>query len=279
MRGKLQMIQEQIHTLIDIILAFNMESHLPELVAKHIALQNMIISFQTTDKEINHYFSDEKVADYVKKYQRYCLNLEVYLENLMTDALMKPNRPSEIIRLLRNYYSSIYEVMSKNEIALAGINKSSKVCMVGVGSMPLSMLFMHRFSGASVVGIDKSKKTILSTQKCIEFISQHSPDRYRPDAFSVVPVDGEEFNYANFDVIVLSIHIENKDAVIRRILDTVVDKKRFILLDRKVVGLSQYFYKNNPSHFEKKYFITGDVARSGVISAQALIYHSDQNRG
>ena|SRR3990167_199584 len=274
MHQKLQILKEQIHALIDIIFTLNMESQLPELIAKHIALQNIVNSFQLSEEEISQYFLDKEVEEYIEKYQRYCLNFEIYLENLMTTALIHPQRSSEIIRLLRSYYSSIYEIMSKNEITLANINKNSKVCMVGVGSMPLSMLFIHRFSGANIVGIDKSKETIVSTRQCIAFISEYSPERYHSNAFSIIGADGEEFNYTGFDVIVLSIHIENKDAVIKRILDTTADKNRLILLDRKVAGLCQYFYKNNPINIKNASLLMADSLISGLITTQALAYKS-----
>ena len=56
--------------------------------------------------------------------------------------------------------------------------------MVGGGSMPLSMLFMNRFTGAKIVSIDKSREAVIKAGECINFISQYAPDRYSVDAHS-----------------------------------------------------------------------------------------------
>lgn len=275
MRNKLKNIKEQIHALIDVILFLEIETKLAELVAKHIALQNRIISSQLNNEELEEYFLDEQVKCYVKKYQDYCLDLEIHLENLITKALLSSGPVSDIALFLRHYYSSIYESMTKNEIALSRINKKSKVCMVGIGSMPLSMLFMHRFTGADIVGIDKSSEVISSTQECVEFVSQYAPDRYNHDAFSVIAADGEVFDYEDFDVVILSIHIANKDAVIRRILNT-SNNRNLILLDRGVVGLCQYFYKSNPIDKHNVSLSFVDNVNSGVITTKALFCKTEK---
>jgi hypothetical protein len=268
---KLQKIKKQIHTLMDGSFKLDIKNELPELIAKNITLQNIINSFHLSDKEIFQYLSDKEVKCYIKKYQSHCLDFECYIEQLLSEALTNPQNHSDIIRFLRNYYSNIYEVMVKNEIVLAKVNKHSTVCMVGVGSMPLSMLFMHRFAGSKVVGIDKSKETIQSTKRCIECVSQYAPQRYPFDAFTLWAVDGEGFDYASFDVIVLSIHIENKEAVIKQVLDTVLDKHHLVLLERKVVGLCEYFYKNNSINPGENHLVLGDSTKSGVITTQALM--------
>ena len=74
-------IKSQIHTMIDTIFSLDVNNSLPELISKHIALQNYILSLRLVEAEVNDYLSDHNVKEYMTKYQLYCLDFEICLEN------------------------------------------------------------------------------------------------------------------------------------------------------------------------------------------------------
>lgn len=267
--NRLTAIKNIIHPAIDEILSLDIQKQTPEIYAKQIALQTYVVNLQLSAKMLEKYFSEEDAQIYLLKYQKFCMEYEIYLEELMTQVLTGDIKNNESSRFIRSYYSFIYQVMAKNEIHLSAINANSKVCMIGAGSMPLSILFTHKFSGAHITGIDKITSFAHAGKNFINFMTESKPDLYTKSQMEVLTGDGETFNYQNYDAIILSIHISNKDSVINRILATKSNNKSLTIIDRQTKGLSEYFYKSHPIQHSTALRKTGEVC-SGIITSSAF---------
>ena len=270
MNCKLSLIKDQIHSMIEDTLILDMNKQLPEIFSNHIALQSYVTSLTLTDEEEHDYLLDEEVKEYMNNYQNFCIDYELHLEQLMGNSIVTNECQDKTLRCLRAYYSNFYKILTKNEIYLSSINKNAKVCMVGIGSMPLSMMFINRFSQAHIDGIDKSSQTLYYTQQFIDYLTKKMPVRYSKNDLTIYFADGEKFNYNDYDAVIISIYIANKDRVITQILKSNAKRNKLVIIDRQCEGLSQYFYKNYPitdCHYKQK---LKSKIKSGIITSQIL---------
>ncbi len=127
--------------------------------------------------------------------------------------------------------------LARTEIFLTGMNRDSTVYMVGSGGMPLSVLFMHRFTDARIICLEISEESLQDGRNFCNFLIGQHPDNFRREAIDLRYGDGATFDYGECDIIVLSIHTMNKVEMIQRIIDTAPRDRDVIVVERQVKDL------------------------------------------
>lgn len=64
-------------------------------------------------------------------------------------------------------YSSVYEDVIRDEVALAGIGADDRVVNVGCGPTPFTALLLARATGAQVTGIDRDPRAVSRAQRLV----------------------------------------------------------------------------------------------------------------
>lgn len=173
----------------------------------------------------------------------------------------------------RDYYVGRYRKLVPAEMALCSMNPQIRVCHVGCGAMPLSVLMWHRYSGAVVIGIDRDRQCIERAQQVIE--DKLKSDRtgiYNRDKITATYADGSDFSYEPFDIVVLSSSIQSKASVLERIAST--GRRNLRLLERVPRGLWRYliYWEEHSNPF----FITQKVVETGSLEIRSFALSSSQ---
>lgn len=213
--------------------------------AKTLLVRDYLLSPVLDARETALYLNDESVRAYMKRFQALSLDNEVRFERQMSEVPRAGPTGEGLMLIIKEYYAEIYRVLARTEIFLSGMNGDSAVTMVGTGGMPLSLLFMQHFSGARIVGLDVDAQSLRTGEQFVDFLCERHPSRYRRDAIDVRHADGAEYDYGASDIVILSIHIENKARIIARIVETAPRDRPVIVIERQVQGLGQYFYPNH----------------------------------
>ncbi|WP_153102073.1 nicotianamine synthase family protein [Paraburkholderia hayleyella] len=243
-RTHIEFVKQQIHGWLDELLDAPQGQDLKQSFGKMLTLRNYILSPVLDASEIARYLDDPEVRTYMARYQALCASNEVRFERQMSTLLRQQNDNEALVQIIRGYYADIYRLLARSEIFLSAMNAESTVAMVGSGAMPLSLLFMQRYSGARMIGIDCSATSLACGREYIDFLTAQHPQHFQRAAIALECADGAAFDYGMCDIVVLSIHLPNKRAVIERIIATAPRGRPVVIVERQVQGLGQYFYRN-----------------------------------
>ncbi|RQS12241.1 SAM-dependent methyltransferase [Burkholderia sp. Bp9002] len=237
-------VKAQIHRWIDEMLVSPDRHDLRVWFAKTLLIRDYLLSPVLDAHETERFLRDATVREYMKRFQALSLDNEVRFERQMSDVLRAGPSSEGLLLIVKEYYAEIYRLLARTEIFLSDMSADSTVAMVGSGGMPLSLLFMQSFSGARIVGLDLSEESLRTGERFVDHLCALHPARYRRDAIEMVHADGAAYDYEACDIVILSIHIENKAEIVQRIVETAPRDRRVIVIERQVQGLGQYFYPN-----------------------------------
>jgi hypothetical protein len=243
-RHRVDFVKAQIHRWMDELFETGNRHDLRTFFAKTLFMRDYLLSPILDAHETELYLRDEAVLTYMKRFQQLSLDNEVLFERQMSEVLCRGANGEGLMLIIRDYYAEIYRLLTRTEIFLTGMNGASTVAMVGTGGMPLSLLFMQAFSGARIVGLDINEESLRLGGHFVDFLCEGHPARYHRDAIELNLADGAAYDYGRCDIVILSIHIENKAEIIARIVETAPRERAVIVVERQVQGLGQYFYPN-----------------------------------
>lgn len=243
-RRRIDFVKTQIHRWMDEMFVSPDRHDLRACFAKTLLIRNYLLSPVLDAHETEHFLRDTTVREYMKRFQALSLDNEVRFERQMSDVLRAGPSSEGLLLIIKEYYAEIYRLLARTEIFLSDMSADSTVAMVGSGGMPLSLLFMQSFSGARIVGLDLSEESLRTGERFVDHLCALHPARYRRDAIEMVHADGAAYDYGACDIVILSIHIENKMEIVERIIETAPRDRRVIVIERQVQGLGQYFYPN-----------------------------------
>lgn len=115
------------------------------------------------------------------------------------------------IPLLARLYSRLYDRVIRNEIALAGITHRDWVLNVGCGGVPFTAMQLARIAGAHVWAIDRDERAAQAARRCV-----HSAGLERQ--ITVMALDGTSALPFQFDVAIVALQVEPKEAVLENLL-------------------------------------------------------------
>lgn len=271
MLERIENIKCMTHKLIDDF-EFNCEKISFESISKHIMLQKYLLSQKLNSVNLKNYFANDKVKFYIKKFRELNANHEINIEMIMSDILISgKSELDSVFSFLKTYYSDFYKLLSCNEALIYGSKKIKKICMVGIGTMPLSLLFTQAYSKAKVVGLDISEDAIFNANRFLKFACKTKPEKYSECDFDLYCMDGDSYNYKDVDVVILSIYVKNKHLVLKKILQN-FNEKSLIIIDRGVDGLRNYFYEYYPFDIEENPFRILKCNRTGIINSTGYTF-------
>jgi hypothetical protein len=131
-------------------------------------------------------------------------------------ASSPPGAPDSV----RQAYVDFYRSLTTVEVGAAKADSRTRVCHVGCGPMPLSVLMWHRYSGCRVLGIDRSRRAVETARRVLTHKVRTGPQGGLPPEIRVECLAGEMFDYARFDVVLLSSSVRPKREVLERIAST-----------------------------------------------------------
>lgn len=109
------------------------------------------------------------------------------------------------------YYNGYYSYVKK-EIGLAKIDAKTKVLHIG-GGRPYTAVIITRLTRAQVTVVEIEPEI---RDMAVDYVKQLGLD----DKIDVILADGRDISVAGFDVVILSLSIKSKDAVLRNIFET-----------------------------------------------------------
>jgi hypothetical protein len=242
--NRIEFVKRQLHGWIDELLNSPDRHDLKKSFGKALTIRNYVLSPVLDPHEMEIYLEDPEVQDYMARHQALWADNEMHFEQQMSGILCAENDNEVLVQIIKEYYANIYRALTCTEIFLSDMNTSSTVVMVGTGSMPLSLLFMQRFSNAHILGLDHCKSALDIGGQYIDYLTMKYPENYRREAIELICMDGATFDYSKCNIIILSIHISNRAEVIKRIIETAPCDRQVIVIERQVQGLRQYFYHN-----------------------------------
>lgn len=212
--------------------------------------ENNILSPHETD----NYFRDEKVLQTVEKCIALSMRYELLFENIayeyLTSSLnqrrtqqnsQEDQKWVKAFKIVSEKHMAFYKDMVSREIELGEINYKSRICHIGIGKMPLSLLVLHKASnGCHITGIDKLAYAIAGAKKCILSRNKKYPGLFEEKSIPLYVSDGSNFDYSEFDVIIFSTSVSGKLAILEKIFASA--KPSVKLLERSPYGLAPYLY-------------------------------------
>jgi len=192
---------------------------------------------------LNNYplnFSDETAHSRERSRMQDCQRKVLEIEQLFESTLSEQwaNLLSEGSPLSRFFYR-IYQRMVSGELkSLDG--SQGRMCQVGVGAMPLSILLYLQKTSFVVTGIDSDHSAIVKAQQGLH--GALSALDIPAERLNLVEADGVEFDYGSYDVVVVSMTVSPRSRVVQRILDTCRQPQLRIVL-RDTEGWKQFIYR------------------------------------
>jgi len=148
------------------------------------------------------------------------------------------------------YYKGYYSYVKK-EIGLARIDAKTKVLHIG-GGLPYTAVIITRSTGAQVTAVEIEPKIR-------DMALAHVKKLGLKDKIEIILADGKDISAAGFDVVILSLSIKSKDAVLRNILETCNPGTRII-------------YRSARKSLERVYE-DSEILRKYASFIQQTVYH------
>ena len=110
-------------------------------------------------------------------------------------------------KFLSSIYIKLYKYQTKNEIILGDIHQTDKVLLIGCGSIPASAILLLNFSNCKITAIDNDKIAIENAVKLLIKYGMYK-------SINVIFEKGEDIDINNFDVIIISKGISDKEEIL-----------------------------------------------------------------
>lgn len=114
-----------------------------------------------------------------------------------------------------------YLKMVKKELAVAAIEKSDKVLVIGGGNCPLTGILIKRLTGADVTVVDNCKKCSTCSKRFLYSCGLHT--------IRIVCADGSDMDFSKYSVIHLALQVEKDYQIMKNIGNLAQDQTRIIL--------------------------------------------------
>lgn len=128
-------------------------------------------------------------------------------------------------------YTAFFRQMTVREFRMADIQPEYRVLHVGCGSVPNTLLILAEATTASYVGIDRDTTAVVTARKMVR--------RYGlGQQITIEERDALAVNYDGFDLVILSLGVEPREAILAAIHDgmnpdaKVVARKPWDFMDR-----------------------------------------------
>ncbi|HEB37223.1 MAG TPA: class I SAM-dependent methyltransferase [Thermoplasmatales archaeon] len=110
----------------------------------------------------------------------------------------------------------------KKEVSAVRISRDDRFIQIGCGSIPYTALIIAELTGASVTGIDIDPVAVKNAQIYVK------NNKRTPIRINIEEGDGAEYNLSNFDVIMISLGVNNIEGVFANITKSAKKDARII---------------------------------------------------
>lgn len=153
---------------------------------------------------------DEKIINYEKHHETTISQIMSGKSILCDEALIEAQQSKEtFIELYRSLYFAEHRLLLKDP---------EHLCHVGCGPMPASILMWMKYTEANITAVDFDGQAIACAKEVFE--QWRHTKNIPADRVNFLTLPGEEMDYRNMDVIVISASILNKENVYAAILET-----------------------------------------------------------
>lgn len=142
---------------------------------------------------------------------RYSRIYNIAQSMLLKRTMLMERFASHCSWLNKIYYNGYYKYVTK-EIGLANIDAKTKVLHIG-GGRPYTAVIITRSTGAQVTVVEIDPKI---RDMAVAYIEKLGLE----DKIGVILADGRDISVSGFDVVILSLSIKSKDAVLTNIFET-----------------------------------------------------------
>lgn len=166
---------------------------------------------------------------------------------------------------LRDEYVDLYRRLVNAENSLCKPDRGTKVCHVGCGPMPLTLLMWSKYTGCSITGLDISASAIAAAQDVLRERITLDSTSYDLSRIELKVVAGEEFDYSEFDVILISSTVSPKESVRAKIAATA--SSTVIIVERVPCGIWRYLVDFDDTPFAC--FEPQKIARTAYLEVRS----------
>ncbi|KAF6674854.1 hypothetical protein WKG86_10195 [Pantoea agglomerans] len=220
--------------------------------------QDLLVMYKTNVTECQDFLRqneeafrqlDEKIITYEKQHETTISQLMSGQSQLSDEALEEALQSKEtFIELYRSLYFAERRLLTKDP---------QHLCHVGCGPMPASILMWMKYTAANITAIDFDGQAIACAK--VVFEQWRHTKNIPADRANFLTLPGEEVDYRNMDVIVISASILNKENVYAAILATA--NREVTVIERTPNFLYNQAF-TTPAGFEA--FRLGGEARDNV---------------
>ncbi len=118
-------------------------------------------------------------------------------------------------------YTKFFEKMTMAEFEMVDIKRSYRVLHVGCGAVPNTILILAKNVGASFVGIDRDKKAV---ERARDMVGRYGLGK----KIHIDNGNAVSYPFSGFDVIIISLGVEPREKVFKRIRDESGDNTKII---------------------------------------------------
>lgn len=135
--------------------------------------------------------------------------------------------------LIGNFYKEFfYDKMIQNELDLANVNITSKIAHIGSGPFPMTALYLAQ-KGYNVDCYDIDAKAV---EDSTAFVA----NKNLAGNIKIYNVNYKKCNYDEYDLIILSLHIIDKEKIVQDIISSISSGKKIIF--RNPRSILKLFY-------------------------------------
>lgn len=209
---------------------------------------------------------DDHVVELLGFGRKFFTQWEVYLENLYNPSNGGLDRSNADTLDMRERYVEFYRSLVKAEMSLCRPAKDTRVCHVGCGALPVSLLMWHKYSGCTIMGVDFDVCALERAR--LAFADRAKADGVGYDSARVTfeLAEGESLSYDSIDVVLLSTSVRGKAGVLERIVRT--GAENIVVIER----LPRLFWRHLTSweEYRSESLAIRDVVKIGVVESRRL---------
>lgn len=207
------------------------------------------------------YLTNQLLNNYelLKKLQNIYETFETNLEISFTKDIINRGK----IELSSYLLYKRFVKLIKNEIALADIKKDDKVLFIGSGPFPITAILINKFSGCSVICVEKDKNRSIISKEVIQSLGLSKNIR-------VLNGKGENIGCNSFSVAIIALLVKPKSEILDNLSRQAIADARIIC--RTSDGARQAFYEQaNPEIFSRYKIIDKIIAGENQIVSSVLL--------
>jgi len=137
------------------------------------------------------------------------------------DVVLRSFEKAIAATFIGNIYTAFFRRMTINEFRMADIQPGHRVLHVGCGSVPNTLLILAEAYEASYAGLDRDTSAVARAR---EMVRDYELDEH----VTIEEGDALAVDYAGFDLIILSLGVEPRNAILAAMRNGMEDDAKIV---------------------------------------------------